>query len=59
MKVEYINLAKIFGDNLTKNNIAQISFLIRNGDYTANIDNFSLIVRAMGSLTMLIKKKDL
>ncbi|CDI61229.1 hypothetical protein [Lactobacillus helveticus] len=40
--------------------MAQISFLIRNGDYSTNIDNFKLIVRAVGGLATLIEKeKDL
>lgn len=54
------NLAKIFGDNLTKNDKDQIYFLITNGDYVTNIYNFDLIVRAIGGLTALIEReKDL
>lgn len=57
---KFSNLSQIFSGNLTPNNIAQISFLIRNGDYSTNIDNFKLIVRAVGGLTTLIEKeKDL
>lgn len=57
---KFSNLSQIFSGNLTPNNIAQISFLIRNGDYSTNIDNFELIVRAVGGLTTLIEKeKDL
>lgn len=54
------NLAKIFGDNLTKNDKDQIYFLITNGDYVTNTYNFDLIVRAIGGLTALIEReKDL
>lgn len=53
----FSNLSKIFSGNLTQSDRARISFLIRNGDYTANIDNFSLIVRAVGGLTNLIEKE--
>lgn len=57
---KFSNLSQIFSGNLTPNNIAQISFLIRNGDYSTSIDNFELIVRAVGGLTTLIEKeKDL
>lgn len=57
---KFSNLSQIFSGDLTPNNVAQISFLIRNGDYSTNIDNFKLIVRAVGGLTTLIEKeKDL
>ncbi|NRO39637.1 hypothetical protein IMAU30002_01794 [Lactobacillus helveticus] len=57
---KFSNLSQIFSGDLTPNKVAQISFLIRNGDYSTNIDNFKLIVRAVGGLTTLIEKeKDL
>lgn len=56
----FSNLSQIFSGDLTPNSVAQISFLIRNGDYSTNIDNFKLIVHAVGGLTILIEKeKDL
>ena len=54
---KFSNLSEIFGDNLTKSDKARIFFLVINGDYVTNIDNFNLIVRAIGGLTTLIEKE--
>lgn len=54
---KFSNLSKIFGDNLTKSDKARIFFLVINGNYVTNIDNFNLIVRAIGGLTTLIEKE--
>lgn len=55
---KFSNLSKIFGDNLTPNDKNRIFFLVTNGNYVTNIDNFDLIVRAIGGLSTLIEVKD-